>query len=135
VPPPNPTHATPGLVFEVADVSSYNRASASPGTSPSRLVYQGATLVAFVPNNDVFSVSFEQVGTGPNGNIRGFLVIQATVGKLTQKLVNADFPAGTDVNAIDQDDERKVFSKEEGHYFFTVTQHAAQLVGGVLATG
>jgi hypothetical protein len=132
---PSPVRPTPGLVFEVADVSSFNRASASADTSAHTLVYQGATLISFVPNNDAFSVSFEQVGTGPNGNVRGFLVIQATVGKLTQKLVNADFPAGTDVNAIDQDDERKVFSKEEGHYFFTVTQHATQLVGGVLGGG
>jgi hypothetical protein len=135
VPPPSPVRPTPGLVFEVADVSSYNRVSASGGPSPSTLVHQGVTVVALVPNNDAFSVSFEQVGTGPNGSIRGFLVIAATVGKLTQKVVDAHFPAGTDVNAIDQDDERKVFSKEEGHYFFTVTQHAAQLVGGVLGTG
>ena len=134
VAPPNPLRATPTLFFEVANLSSSNLASASTGSSAHTLVYQGATLISFVPNNDAFSVTFEQVGTGPNGKIRGFLVIQATVGKLTQKVVDAHFPAGTDVNTINQDDERKVFSKEEGHYMFTVTQHASQLVGGGLAT-
>jgi hypothetical protein len=132
VAPPSPTRPTPGLVFAVADLSSHNLAAASGGTSAHTLVYQGVALVSFVPSNDAFSVSFEQVGTGPNGNIRGFLVIEATVGTLTQRVVDAHFPAGTDVNAIDQDDERRVFSKEEGHYMFTVTQRASQLVGGVL---
>jgi len=123
-----PAHETPGLVFEVADLSSHNRATGPAGTATHTLSHQGATLVSFVPDNDAFSVSFEHVGTGPSGTVRGFLVIEATVGKLTQKVVDSRFPAGTDVNAIDQDDERRVFAKEEGHYFFTVTQHAARPV-------
>jgi hypothetical protein len=49
-------------------------------------------------------------------------VLEATVGTLNQTLVDGDFPAGTDVNSIDEDDERKVFDKQEGHYMFSVSQ-------------
>jgi hypothetical protein len=45
------------------------------------------------------------------------------VGKLTQTVVNDQYPSGTDVNAINQDDERTVFDKQEGHYMFTVSQY------------
>jgi hypothetical protein len=120
---PNPVRPTDSLVFEVSDVSSHNVTSRSDAKPVYELVYQGATLAAFVPNNDVFSVSFEQVGTADNGKIRGLLVIETSVGKLTQTVVDSSFPAGTDVNAIDQDDERRVFDKEEGHYMFTVSRH------------
>ena len=61
------------------------------------------------------------MGTAPNGQIRGLLVLQTTVGTLTQKVVNVQFPAGTDVNAIDEDNERDVFDKQEGHHMFTLT--------------
>jgi hypothetical protein len=49
-------------------------------------------------------------------------VLETTVGRLNQRLVTSDFPAGTDVNSIDEDDERKVFDKEEGHHMFSVSQ-------------
>jgi len=45
-------------------------------------------------------------------------VLQTTVGTLTPKVVNAQFPTGTDVDAIDQDHERDVFDKQEGHHMF-----------------
>jgi hypothetical protein len=124
VDPPSPGRDFGPLDFEASDISSHNLTLPSGAKPVYELVYQNLTLITFVPNNDAFSVSFEEVGTA-DGKIRGFLVMEATVGKLTQTVVNDKFPPGTDVNAINQDDERKVFEKEEGHYRFTVTQRHA----------
>jgi hypothetical protein len=115
--------ATSPLVFETSDISGHNVGNKSNGQPVAELTYQGITLLRFVPHNDAFTVSFEQVGTGDNGRIRGFLVLETSVGTLTQTVVNDHYPPGTDVNAIDQDDERTVFDKQEGHYMFTVSQH------------
>ena len=112
----------PHLVFEVSEISSHNVATQSSGQPISALVYRDATLVTFIPHSDAFAVSFEQVGVADNGQIRGFLVMRTSVGFLGQTVVNAQYPAGTDVNTINQDDERKVFTKEEGRYMFTVSQ-------------
>jgi hypothetical protein len=120
VAPPGPAVKGP-LTFVVSDISAHNVAKKSNGAESS-LFYSGTTLVRFVPNGDSLAASFEQVGVAENGNIRGFLVLEATVGTLNQTLVDGDFPAGTDVNAIDEDDERKVFDKQEGHYMFSVSQ-------------
>jgi hypothetical protein len=103
-----PAQAT-SLVFHVTSINDHNLATVSSGKPVSELVY-------------AFAVSFEQVGTAENGKIRGFLVLRTTVGILTQTVVNATYPAGTDVNTINEKDERKVFAKEEGRYMFTVTQ-------------
>jgi hypothetical protein len=126
---PSPTNGvlSSSVTFEVSDISSQNVATTSGDKPIYELVYQGTTLVTFMPNNGAFSVAFEQVGTAENGNIRGFLVMETSVGKLTQTVVDADFPVGTDVNSIDQGDERRVFSKEEGHYMYTVSQQMSIL--------
>jgi hypothetical protein len=112
----------PHLVFEVSEISSHNVVTQSSGHPISALVYRDATLVTFIPHSDAFAVSFEQVGEADNGQIRGFLVMRTSVGFLGQTVVNAQYPAGTDVNTINQDDERKIFTKEEGRYMFTVSQ-------------
>jgi hypothetical protein len=122
VPAPGPALARP-LVFDAALVSGLNVLPSSQGNVAHELTYQGATLVRFNPGSDAFTVTFEQVGTADDGSIRGFLVLETTVGVLTQKRIDSRFPAGTDVNAIDEDAERDVFSKEEGHHMFTVHQH------------
>jgi hypothetical protein len=116
-----PAQAT-SLVFHVTSINDHNLATVSSGKPVSELVYQDTPLVTFTPDKDAFAVSFEQVGTAENGKIRGFLVLRTTVGILTQTVVNATYPAGTDVNTINEKDERKVFAKEEGRYMFTVTQ-------------
>jgi hypothetical protein len=127
VDPPSPiSRISSSEVFEVSDISSYNVASIPGGKPIYELTYQGATLVTFIPNNEAFSASFEQVGTAEDGKIRGFLVMETSVGKLTQTVVDANFPAGTNVNSIDQDNERRVFSKEEGHYMYAVSQHLSR---------
>jgi len=122
VAPPDPARPTPPLLFDVALVSGHNVVPSPAGNVNSELSYQGATLIRFTPNSDAFTATFEQVGTAENGMIRGFLVVETTVGLLTQKRIDASFPAGTDVNAIDEGSERGVFAKEEGHHMFTVSQ-------------
>ena len=117
-----PPGRPPPLAFEVSLVSGHNVAALSSGSPTSRLEYQGPTLIRFVPDSDAFTVTFEQVGTADNGRIRGFLVLETSVGRLSQKRVDRKFPAGTDVNAIHEGDERKVFGKEEGHHMFTLSR-------------
>jgi hypothetical protein len=100
----------------------FNVATMSRGIQVYNLTYRGDVLVSFIPNNDLFKASYEAVGLSDANKVRGFLVIETSVGMLNQKVVNADFPLGTDVNKIDQSVERHVFDKAEGHYMFTVLQ-------------
>lgn len=84
--------------FEVSGVDSYNVAAFFNYNRTYDLVYQGRTLVSFVPHSDAFKVSFEKVGLKPGtaNIVQGFLVIETTVGKITQA------------------------KKEAGHYMFSV---------------
>jgi len=131
----------PGLIFEVADVDSNNVAVNPNSNHTSSLTYKGRTLVQFIPHNDAFKVSFEHVavhpGQGPHPDtVRGFLVLETTVGSSRQKATQAadvtstppriiQFPMGQDVDKIDQRFERQIFEKLPGHYMFTVTQTTA----------
>ena len=129
---------SPGLIFEVANVDDYNVARVPGSNQTQSLTYQGRTLVQFIPHNEAFHVSFERIGLVGSDRVRGFLVLETTVGTLTQKATSATlaglqgitpvvlrFPPGTDVNKIDQRFERQIFEKVEGHYMFTVTQREA----------
>ena len=118
--------------YEVSNLSDYNVASVPNGDQVYSLVYQNATLVTFIPHNAAFKVSFENAGSVARNKVRGFLVIETTVGTLTQKLTRValpqtnppiwiDIPEGSDVNKVDQRVERLAFEKVEGHYMFTVT--------------
>jgi hypothetical protein len=125
----SPHHDVEGpLDFVVSDIDQHRVMTESSGTE-SQLVYNGATLVRFIPSGARLTASFEEVGLADNGLIRGLLVLETSVGKLTQTLVNDEFPAGTDVNAIDQDDERKVFDKASGHYMFSGLWRKANPIG------
>ena len=121
VAPPDGVTPTSPLDFVVSDISRHNVASKS-SAGESYLIHNGTALVRFVPNSDSFAVSFERVGLADNGLIRGFLVLETSVGSLSQTLVTDDFPAGADVNSLDEDDESTVFEKEEGRYMFSVSQ-------------
>ena len=115
------------VTYEVANVDFYN-VPVIPGTNQIyTLKHDDRVLVSFKPGNDAFRVSFENVGTDGGNKVRGFLVIETSVGSVTQKVVDGAFPAGTDVDGIDQDKEREVFEKLDGHYYFTVTETAARL--------
>jgi hypothetical protein len=116
---PGPEVATSPLEFVVTDISRHNVMTRS-NANETALFYNGMLLVKFVPNGDSFAASFEGVGLGESGHVRGFLVLETTVGRLNQTLVTDDFPAGTDVNSLNEDDEHKVFEKEAGHYMFSL---------------
>ncbi len=126
------------VVFEVTDLDRFNVAS-FPGTDQAHtLVHEGAVLVSFLPHTDAFKVSYEGVGFEGN-KVRGFLVIETSVGTLTQLKTQIvvethhgsgipptreilEFPMGSDVNAVPQQFESQLFRKTEGHYMFNVVQ-------------
>jgi hypothetical protein len=122
-----------GKRFEVENVDHWNVATIPGGNKVYDLVYQGKTLVSFIPHNDAFKVSYENVGLKPGSNniVRGFLVIETTVGTVTQiatkvtlniggQQVSVNVPQGADPDKIDERFEPAVFKKEAGHYVFTV---------------
>jgi len=124
-----------GKRFEVANVDFWNVASVPDSNKVYDLVYGGKTLVSFVPHNDAFKVSYENVGLKPGTSniVRGFLVIETTVGTVKQiatkitvgvggQQLSVNIPQGIDPDKLDETYEQAVFQKEEGHYVFTVTR-------------
>jgi len=122
-----------GKKFEVTNVEDYDVAVIPNSDKIYNLVYQNNVLVSFVPHNDAFKVSFEGVGLKPGTTnvVRGFLVIETTVGTLTQIATSIPnnplgigkgltFPLGTDPNQVPQIVEEMLFKKVEGHYMFSV---------------
>src|SRR5450631_1227265 len=118
--------------YEVSNLDDYNVAVIPNGNQTYDLVYQNQTLVTFIPHNDAFKVTYESVSSVASNlsavvgtKVRGFLVIETTVGTLTQKTTQlvipspfpaqpptvVDIPQGTDVNKIDQRYERLAFEK------------------------
>lgn len=132
------TQGRPAITFEVADIDAYNVANPPMRNKSYNLVYQGQTIVSFIPHNNAFKVSYERVGT-VGDKVRGFLVISTTVGSVrqiaTEVVIQPQDPSkpyntkktmtvpwGTDVNKIDQRWERTVFEKKDGHYMFKITR-------------
>jgi hypothetical protein len=124
----------PPLRFEVSNIFHWNVADVPNGNQVYNLSYRNSSLVAFIPHNDAFKVTYENVGIVSGNKVRGFLVIETSVGSVTQKATGVmdpntgiwfNFPPGSDVNAIPQRFERQVFDKQEGRYLFTVLQTTA----------
>ena len=124
-----------GIRFEVANVDQWNVATVPGSNTAYDLVFGGKTLVSFIPHNDAFKVSYENVGLKPGTSniVRGFLVIETTVGIVKQiatqatyldgnQIVSVNVLEGVDPDKIDQRIEAQIFHKEEGHYMFTVTR-------------
>jgi len=127
-----------GKRFEVGNVDQWNVAPVPDSNKVHDLVYRGRALISFVPHNDAFKVSYENVGLKPGTTdvVRGFLVIETTVGIVKQiatrvvlqplqvgnQAVIFDVPQGADPDEVDQRVERAAFHKEGGHYVFTVTR-------------
>jgi hypothetical protein len=132
---PNRPATGGGKKFEVANVDHWNVASIPNANQTYNLVYGGGTIVSFVPHNDAFKVSYENVGLKPGTTniVRGFLVIETTVGIVKQVATKGvvfdgsqqtivTVPQGADPDKVDQRIEKQIFHKEEGHYVFTVTR-------------
>ena len=121
----------PGKKFEVTNIEDFNVATNPNSNKVYNLVYQSNVLVSFVPHNDAFKVSFEKVGFKPGTTniVRGFLVIEASVGTVTQitkrittQFLQYDVPAGTTADTIPEQYEKLAFKKVEGHYMFSILQ-------------
>jgi hypothetical protein len=124
-----------GKQYKVQDVDFYN-VKILPDNSPSfDLTYNGSTLVRFVPGSPAFTVSYEGVGLKPGTSniVRGFLVIETTVGSVQQKSTRGvvlngsspqyiDVPEGSDPDTVDQRIESQIFEKTAGHYLFRLIE-------------
>lgn len=121
--------------FEAAYIQHYNLAEYPNADQTYKLVYNNQTLVSFIPHNNAFKVSFEHVGfaAGDPSKIRGFLVIETYVGRLTQiatavTIWNGNtplvikLPPNSTPGQAPELYEDKFFKKEEGHYLFTITE-------------
>ncbi len=121
--------------FEANYIDHYNLTEYSNANQTYSLVYQGKTIVTFKPNNNAFKVSFEQVGIAPDdpSKLKGFLVLETEVGKLSQIATSISVFNGSTQQIVKisenstpdkvlQQYEDKFFKKEEGHYYFTVTE-------------
>ncbi len=135
--PLNQTAAANGQVtkkFEVSNIEHYNVIEYPNADQTYNLLYQGTTLVSFIPHNNAFKVSYENVGLKPGTNIvRGFLVIETSVGLVTQvatsitvaqgtSFVKITIPPNSDPDKVDQRYEDKFFKKEDGRYMFSILQ-------------
>ena len=114
-----------GKRFEVLNMGFENVVRVPDSDKACDLVYGGNTLVSFVPHNDTFKVSYENVGLKPGTSniVHGFLVIETTVGRVKQIAtkvnvkvgdlqVSVDVPEGADPDKIDEKFEQAVFQKE-----------------------
>lgn len=121
--------------FEVTNHYHHNVIEYPNANQTYNLVYNGKNIVSFVPNNNAFRVSFEHVGLVPGapGKIRGFLVIETSVGVTTQiatkitvyeggNLKTYTLPPNSSPAAAPQAYEDKFFKKEAGYYEFFVTE-------------
>ncbi len=115
--------------FEASYIDHYNLIEYPGADQTYKLMYQNQVLVSFIPHNNAFKVSFENVGKVGN-KVRGFLVIETSVGKCTQIATsisvnganNINIPAGTSPEAVPESIERQVFKKEEGYYLFSILE-------------
>lgn len=120
--------------FEVSNIEDYNVMEYPNANQVYLLNYQGRTLVSFIPRNNAFRVSFEHVGLDPVTNsVKGFLVIETSVGTVTQIATEAYVPSGrnivkitippnSDPDHIAEQYEERFFKKVEGRYQFNIIQ-------------
>jgi hypothetical protein len=126
--------------FEVQHISEFNIRDYSKtdqivGNKTHNLVYDGKTIVSFIPHNNNIKVSFEKLGIVSAGikssKIRGFLVLETEVGSVSLlnngKVTVGQFhtlqlPANADPNKVDEGIEELAFKKVDGHYMFKVIE-------------
>lgn len=109
----------PAIRFEVSNLKQHNVIEYPNADQTYNLIYQDKNIVSFIPHNNAFKVSFEHVGVVPGSpnKIRGFLIIETSVGRLTNLTNTYSTP-----EQAPQDQESKHFKKEDGHYYFTVLE-------------
>jgi hypothetical protein len=119
----------PAVEYTIVVDEVANDVTVADHASRHHLVYGGTTLVAVVqdPATPV-KVSFEHVGLVEPDVVRGFIVLEATVGTCTQiaTTVHVDghdvsVPAGSDVNKVREEVEREAFRKQAGRLHMHIT--------------
>lgn len=120
--------------FEVTNIEQQNVNLNSNAYSTNDLVYNNRKLVSFIPHTSAFKVSFENVGLDPATNsVKGFLVIETSVGTVTQVatsiwvqegtgLRKITIPANSDPDKVDQRYENRFFRKMDGRYMFSILE-------------
>jgi hypothetical protein len=127
------TPGRPAKRFELAIKEQLN-ADSTGEEKVVNLVYRNNTIVSFRQSGKHFKVKYEQVGIS-GSKIRGFLVLESSVGKLNQVATQVSIPhpydpnqpprvislpAGSDPAKVHPLLLDKFFSKEAGYLFFTV---------------
>lgn len=131
--------------FEVENIQHYNVKEFPNADQVYNLMHNGKPIVSFIPHNNAFKVSFEHVGIVPGApdKIRGFLVIETSVGTTTQIATSAVYPLSNPVQIIKLPEgsspsqapqimESTFFKKVEGHYLFNVTEKNISKGGSVM---
>src|SRR3954447_10059669 len=123
----------PAKQFTIAAQDAYNHVTEAEGFDRHNLVYQNNTLVSVIqdPNNRV-KVSFEKVGLVGANTVRGFVVIEATVGRVIQKdnpiivpgpqPIPINLPPNSDPNQVPENVERLAFTKEGGRLVMVINE-------------
>ncbi len=121
----------PAKQFEVFVHEVHNAATEHEDFLRHHLVYGGTTLISVVQDPaSLLKVSFEHVGLVQPDVVRGFIVLEATVGTCTQVSTTAHalngvpvpIGEGADVNTIPEQFERQIFQKEAGRLLMWVSQ-------------
>ena len=125
---------TPAVQFDITVQDAYNHVTVAENFERHHLVYQNTTLISVVqdPSQHV-KVSFEQVDLVGANTVRGFLVIEATVGKCIQndnpiqviqigQIQSINLPPNSDPNQVSEQIERPAFRKEGGRLMLMINQ-------------
>ncbi|MCU1346780.1 MAG: hypothetical protein JWL70_3046 [Acidimicrobiia bacterium] len=123
----------PAKQFEITVEEAYNDVTEHEGFLRHHLVYGGNTLVSVVQDEtSMLKISYEHVGLVEPDVVRGFIVLEATVGKCTQIATSVPaaigsglmvpIPPNSDVNQIPQQFERAAFRKEAGRLLMWVAE-------------
>jgi hypothetical protein len=122
----------PAKQFEVSVEEVDNAVTEHENFLRHHLVYGGTTLISVVQDPaSMLKISFEYVGLVPPNTVRGFIVLEATLGRCRQiatQVVTSPgfpplpFPQGSDVNKVPQQYERQLFRKEAGRLQMWVAQ-------------
>lgn len=131
----------PAVQYTIVVDEVANDVTAADGAARHHLVYGGTTLLAVVQDPAMpVKVSFEHVGLVEPDVVRGFIVLEATVGTCTQIATtvrvndhDVPVPAGSDVNTVPEEVERQAFRKEAGRLHMHITTGPYTAPEGLLA--
>ncbi len=125
----------PAKQFNIVVQDAYNHVTIPENFQRHHLVYQNNTLIAVVQDpSNLVKVSFEDVGLVGANTVRGFIVIEATVGKCIQnnnpilvrgvhgQTQSINLPPNSDPNTVPEGIERLAFRKEGGRLMAMITQ-------------